>query len=356
MTALPLPLAPRPHDGEAVSSWVERLAARYDLTGDELVLCLLGKRSVAGHRAERLDHCADAQLEGALAAAARIDRSRLSGLRVVSADGSASCWHRKVVAWCPACIREDVARCGEVHRRAIWRLGSCVLCPVHCLELQDMCCRCVAGARCHFRSAGGRVRLACAVCGRLVDAVVAATSVAVCGRAGAFGIPRTPEILRLVRVMQEDLGAALAGLVPGRSWGPARGARVLLAATRALTLSLIQAAGIRIEPRIDVFALASGQVRSPVCEPITLAALTPYAAFGVMAVVASVLDSLAGGQHAGRCWRPADKLAPMDAASVLAWLPKRERSALDAAAASMGGATGHALQMAIAAVGTITAV
>jgi Bacterial TniB protein len=44
MTSPPLPLAPRPHPGEAVSSWVRRVAARYDILGEDLVSHVLGWR------------------------------------------------------------------------------------------------------------------------------------------------------------------------------------------------------------------------------------------------------------------------------------------------------------------------
>ncbi len=347
MRVAPLPLAPRPYEGESISSWVRRMGARYDITADDLVRCILGWHFVAVSRAERLDHWADAQLEDALAVAARIDRARISNLRVVCDDGSASCWHRQGSAWCTECIRDDIARHGEVHERAIWRLGCCVLCPVHDLLVQETCCQCTAKARCYFRCAGGRLQLVCDACGRQPEPGSAASRAMAEDRTGAFGILPTPRIMHLIRNLQSDLLAALAGCPPRRAWGPVRSAKELIAVTRALTITTIRATGMGVEPRIDLFALASGQVRSPVYEPITLAALTSCAAFGVMAVVATFLETLAPGNNARHDRKPVEVTFPLDAPSFLAWLPERERNLLHCAAADWEGETGRAIRAAI---------
>jgi hypothetical protein len=124
----PLPLAPRPYAGEAPSSWVKRVAARYDIAAHHLVSHLLDGYRVSVGRTERLDHRADVTLEVALGKAKRFDLKRIESLRIAGDDGSASCWHRMCPAWCPACTRGDLAHLGEVYERAIWRLGCCVLC------------------------------------------------------------------------------------------------------------------------------------------------------------------------------------------------------------------------------------
>jgi hypothetical protein len=62
----PLPMAPRPYAKEAISSWVKRVAARYDIAAHHLVSHLLHGHQVSVGRTERLDHCADAALEVAL--------------------------------------------------------------------------------------------------------------------------------------------------------------------------------------------------------------------------------------------------------------------------------------------------
>ncbi len=83
MTPPPLPLAPRPYPGEAISSWLRRIAARYDTLADDLARHVLGWAAYWDHPAERLDHRADAVLEAAVARATRVDsisrRSRKCG-------------------------------------------------------------------------------------------------------------------------------------------------------------------------------------------------------------------------------------------------------------------------------------
>jgi hypothetical protein len=105
-----LPMAPRPYPGEAISSWVHRIAARYDIGADDFVRHMLGWRSFSFGRAERLDHRADAQLEDALAMA--VDAATVKRLRIVRDDGSATSWHRTTPAWCPACLRHDLVEQG----------------------------------------------------------------------------------------------------------------------------------------------------------------------------------------------------------------------------------------------------
>ena len=169
VTVPPLPLAPRPHHGEAISSWMARVAARYDLTADHLASHVLARRPVGIHRVEHLDHRADAELELALATASRMTPDRIRALRIAGDDGSASCWHRLTSAWCPKCVRTDLLDTREVYERALWRLGCCVMCSVHGIPLEDRCSRCMAGARCRFSAVDGLLRLACTGCERLVD-------------------------------------------------------------------------------------------------------------------------------------------------------------------------------------------
>ena len=59
----PLPLAPRPMPGEAVLSWVARIAARYHLSAPELLACLRGGVDVGSTRIAELDWKEDIELE-----------------------------------------------------------------------------------------------------------------------------------------------------------------------------------------------------------------------------------------------------------------------------------------------------
>ena len=56
------------------------MAARYSILADDLVTYVLGWRISSGGRVERLDHCADPELEVALASAARVDSATINRL------------------------------------------------------------------------------------------------------------------------------------------------------------------------------------------------------------------------------------------------------------------------------------
>ena len=68
-------------------------------------------------------HRADPELVGLLAAAARVTPARMRAMRVAVDDGTAPCWFRERAAWCPECVRGDLARGAETYGRTIWRLG-----------------------------------------------------------------------------------------------------------------------------------------------------------------------------------------------------------------------------------------
>jgi hypothetical protein len=81
----PLPIAPGPMPGEAVLSWVARIAARYDLSLSELMACLRGGVGVYSPRMAALDWKEDLELEGLLARAACLDRSEIRAMAPVGA-------------------------------------------------------------------------------------------------------------------------------------------------------------------------------------------------------------------------------------------------------------------------------
>jgi hypothetical protein len=350
VTSQPLPLAPRPYAGEAVSSWVRRIAARYDIGADDLLTHVLNWRRSTIGSAGRLDYQADPELEAALATAAGIAPATISTLRAAGEDGSTSCWHRTIVAWCPECIRADQAQRGEVYERAIWRLGCCVVCPEHKVQLEDTCRRCSFDDQCRFECADGLLRLVCKTCTRPVDpARNPAPGWWDDGRVGAFGACISPLLTRLVGTLQTDLQAALAGSRPRRSWGFVRSGKGLVTAVLDLTLCLVFATRVRCEPRIILPEWRPGEAFAPVREPITPAALSSYAGYGVLAIAAAALRSLEGrGERHHR--RPHGGKAIMDASSFVGWLPASTRRWLRSRSASWERPAGDALQAVIAAV------
>lgn len=346
----PMPLAPRPHVGEGISFWIARMAARYDITGDDLGRLIIdGRRSDLWGGVACLDHRDDPISQAALASAARIETTRIEALRIVSGDGSASCWHRDTPAWCPACIQNDLLRDGEVHGRAAWRLGCSVLCPEHDMLLDHRCRRCDADSRCSYRPLDGRLGLVCNACERPVvpsDKI----EVRLTCREGAFRIGLTPQLFGLVRTLQRDLKAGLTQGARPCAWGLVRSSAQLMAVVPALTLAVIWSADLRVAPRLDCFALARGQAGVAAYEPITLALLTPYAAFGLMALIAIFLEGLGSESCSDHVWQPDGRKQPLTVWSFLGWLTEPQRRMLHAAAASWGDEACDAARRAIDAV------
>jgi len=344
VTPAPLPLAPRPNPGEAITSWVGRIAARYDIMAHDLVRHVLGRRSVSMDRVERLDYQADQELEAALAAAARVSPARVKALRIVCDDGSACCWHRTWPAWCRDCVQADLAQGGEVYERAVWRLGSCMACPQHRTLLEDMCRRCLAGSFCRFDVRDGLSVLACGACRQQVDPDIVAAREPPWRNEGAFGVAITPLLARLVADLQCDLQAALAATRPKRSWGHVRSAEGLLMVIMHLTLCVVMSTRVKCEQRIVLPDPRPGQAFVPVYKPITPATVSQSAAHGVLAIAAAVLGSLEGKGGPRHQWRPDGASLFLDASSFVGWLPPSRRESLKALAGSWEAPAGEALR------------
>jgi hypothetical protein len=259
-----------------------------------LISHLLDGHQVGVGRTERLDYRTDAALEEALGKAARFDRAWIENLRVAGDDGSASCWHRMCPAWCPACIRGDLACLGEVYERATWRLGCCVLCPRHGIPLDDTCRRCAAETPCHFRGVNGLLRLTCNACGRQVDPALYRNDGLDVEGARVFGVRLTPSLTWWIANLQSDALATFGGSFPHRSWGLVPSDNRLIDAMRELAVCIIVVTRTKFIPRIDLSEPQAGQV-SPSYEPITPAALPMYAARGVLGIVAAMLANLEAG-------------------------------------------------------------
>ncbi len=167
--AEPLPLAPRPFPGEAPSSWLARVGARYNLSGDELLVALLDQAEAEGEQNARA-RCLDArpwpEAERAVAAATRMRLGTVAALRLgPGARDEAVFWLRTaVVPWCSACVAEIARRHGEFHLRTEWMSGACSICTRHRRPLRARCPVCRDEAV-QPRALGGRLRLWCGQCG-----------------------------------------------------------------------------------------------------------------------------------------------------------------------------------------------
>ena len=163
-----LPVAPPPLPDEALSSWIARVAARYDLSADALVRHLLPNAPSSNGLARAIDDEPVPQLEAALATAAGqlgmdFAAHRFPGL----AAHPEAAWSRGQPCWCPVCLFEDVAARGEVHARQSWGMGGYLLCVIHGCFLVSECPRCFETIS--YGPVRGRLRLWCGQCGNTVD-------------------------------------------------------------------------------------------------------------------------------------------------------------------------------------------
>ena len=119
-----LPLAPPLLPEEALSSWLARTAARYDLHAGALVRHLLTDAADATAMVRCLDYQMIAPLEATLAEAATQPMAGFAGHRLTGRSGHpTTAWPRTKPAWCPICVAQDVAAFGEVWPRGMvaWR-------------------------------------------------------------------------------------------------------------------------------------------------------------------------------------------------------------------------------------------
>jgi hypothetical protein len=340
MTRLkPLPLAPRPFPDESARSWIGRVAARYDLTPPELVECLPGGRpaDVSWHALTGWPLNSD--LEDLLARVARLDRPVISALRVpMLGVPDPADWHRGSLAWCPACLREDVRRHGEAYERALWRLGCCFACPAHRRLLEHVCRECAFGC-CRFAPVSGRQRLVCDRCLAPVDSPEACAPGSGL-RLGKFGFMPSADLTRVGLELQSDLLSAFWGVAPAGPWQFGMAANRFALVIRDLVGML---AGQDCFPRFwrrDKSALT--------VQHAVFAELEPATGREVFGIIGSVLTDMAGGCPIRVRQAFLELCVGLDQSSVTADLPwfvsrlsENERQWLDATAQEWGPVLGH---------------
>jgi hypothetical protein len=217
------PIAPPLLPDEAISSWIARIAARYDLSAEDLISTLVPTGQLTWDLDRRIDYEAIPHLEAALRNVVGKPDFGFGGQRVPGfAANPKAAWRRKLPAWCPVCVSHDIARSGETYGRREWGFGGLVMCPEHkCLLVCD-CPRCLK--RACYQPIGGRLRIWCVHCETLADSYHSSSDIPF----RPYGTPQqhrscvtvalldgaVPLLLRL----QSELIAALAGAKPKGPW------------------------------------------------------------------------------------------------------------------------------------------
>lgn len=162
------PIVPPPLPEEAFSSWLGRLAARYNLTPTILVETLLREKLLSQQMAAWGDWLHWPILDNRLLEVSGLADQHLHALRAPGArKRSPAGWAREHPIWCGFCLAEDLKTYGEVYIRKTWRHGGTVICPQHRCLLTSTCPRCHEPTR--LVGWMGHQRLWCAACGALAD-------------------------------------------------------------------------------------------------------------------------------------------------------------------------------------------
>lgn len=256
--------------------------------------------------------------------AARLDVARIRGLRMVTVDGQEpTAWHRYSLAWCPDCLRDDLARSGELFERAIWRLGCCVVCPTHRRQLIQTCPACTFG-HCRFEAVDGCQRLICPSCRRAADVLPrrAAMDGAAMRRPGLLGLLPGPQLSRSILAIQTDIIAALAGAAQGSAglWPPAMPADQFATMVRGLADAFLSP--WRLGNGRDARLLRDDEGELPERGACAFAAVKAPVAFDMVGIVAAVVSRLVAGSPASipaaECHGLVTRFVPVD----LAWFTR----------------------------------
>ncbi|RTR10041.1 hypothetical protein EJ903_26405 [Azospirillum griseum] len=180
-----LPLAPRPMEDELLSSWLSRVACRYDLDGG----ALRGLLTTPGDDAETmttlhgLDYQPAHEEIAVLAAAARLPVERLSTLALTTAhptwprhwyawdwgvlvpsNGTEPYANALAPGWCDLCLSEDQAVGRHAYLRRHWAYAAVGFCHRHRLPLRHLCPFCQTAGSLRFVPSDGGTRLCCGNC------------------------------------------------------------------------------------------------------------------------------------------------------------------------------------------------
>lgn len=170
-----LPIAPRPHDDELLSSWQGRVACRYGVNREVLGLSLGLPAALAAPRGfAAADYAPDLEVVAAWAQACRLDPARIESLALKRRrDQDRYVWAHEAggafvgFSACPACLDEDAKAGRDHYLRRSWLRVEALLCARHELFLVEDCERC--GARGFgFVLLDGAARLVCRRCGAVV--------------------------------------------------------------------------------------------------------------------------------------------------------------------------------------------
>lgn len=195
-----LPIAPRPYDGELISSWQERVACRYGCTVDQIDLWLECGDDDPASRFLKRDFHPGAQMLKAWARSCRVRPDQIE----VMARGRLirpAVWYvddRRERGTCAECLNEDAAEGRDHFLRRQWGHVEAAVCVRHRRTLRTYCECCFARGWFRFECLRGRAVLVCRACASPVSTTTRETE--------------APAFLDL----QIELAEAIQAIVEGR--------------------------------------------------------------------------------------------------------------------------------------------
>ncbi|WP_109122399.1 TniQ family protein [Azospirillum sp. TSO22-1] len=225
----PFPVAPRPMDGELLSSWRARIACRYGLEGWELAPDVLSGRHSEGACQHDVDWAPAPQDIQFLAASTRLDVETVAAMALSRRGWRRhwACWERAPddttawgpygrveVAWCPACLRHDRQIGRDAWLRRDWAIAARGLCATHGLPLEQRCHFCEGWQPQRWVTLSDSAVLLCSHCGRSLDEVVIDNDIS----SNGVTQPRTLHDWAKLRAFEEHLVAVLDGHEPDGRW------------------------------------------------------------------------------------------------------------------------------------------
>ena len=253
-----LPLAPRPFPDEALSSWIARIAARYDLSGNQLISFLkadLGEGDLrlgsAGYRNSLTDQeiiilaRATRMLPTKVRALQfsnyypRIPRSWLVERQAIDRfEGRSIATGEVIWEYCSSCLEEDAMEGRDAYIRQHWALGCFGFCHRHKKAIKRGCPSCGDTVSLSFTNIQGAWELVCQKCSFVQRAALASKGPST----GRDDWARGKYIKRanyLVIDFERCLFRALMGKTPSPRWMGNASATEFIRATESLIELLI---------------------------------------------------------------------------------------------------------------------
>lgn len=241
----PFPIAPRPMDGELLSSWRARIACRYGLEGWELAPDVLSGRHPEDASQRDVDWMPAPEDLRFLVASSRLDVEAVATM-ALSRHGWPrhwACWERApddatawgpygrvAVAWCPACLRRDRQAGRDAWLRRDWAMAARGLCASHGLPLEQRCHFCDGWQPQRWVMLAGSAVLLCGHCGRSLDEATGDEDIS-----GGLTRPGVPQDWAKLRAFEEHLVAVLDGHEPDDGWAGRSSRHAFLSLVEDLT-------------------------------------------------------------------------------------------------------------------------